>query len=201
MELVADILSNPPTDGDNYSNIKKTLISRCQDSEEKKLDALLNKVDIGDMKPSELFRHMVTLAGNMSFVNQQLLQKLWLGKLPKTIQPCIIAIEGTHTQEQTFEIADKIHDSSARANVSAFEREPDVSNDSIQSLLKTLCEKLDRLGSNPGTSQYRQSRPRSRTPARGRDRSKSRNRELCWYHHKFGEKPNNSISSTSSLKN
>lgn len=62
MEIVADFLLNP-TKADKYETIKKLLVSRSQDTEERRLDNLLNIIELGDLKPSELFRQMETLAG------------------------------------------------------------------------------------------------------------------------------------------
>lgn len=81
MELVADALLHPPNDVDDpYDHLKKLLITRSTDTEERRLDELLNKIELGDLKPSELFRKMETLAGGNSLVNNSLLNKLWQNK-------------------------------------------------------------------------------------------------------------------------
>lgn len=118
MEIVADILMTPPAD-DKYKGLKLALIKRCSDSEEKCLDSLLNKADLGDLKPSELYRQMKTLTGDNSLVNENLLNKLWRNRLPPALQSLVIAIESTHTQEQIFTVADKIHVATDRPRVAA----------------------------------------------------------------------------------
>ena len=101
MEIIGDFFVNPSSeDGNKYEAVKQFLISRCQDSKEKRLDNLLSKVDLGDQKPSELYIHMEMLEGSNSLVNTQLLRNVWLNKLPHSLQPCIIAIESTHTQDE-----------------------------------------------------------------------------------------------------
>lgn len=87
MEIIADLLTSPPID-DKYKELKKLLISRCQDT--------------------EFYRHLEGLAGDNNLINKELLKKIWLSKLPANIQPCVIAIEGTKNNEQMFLIADKI---------------------------------------------------------------------------------------------
>lgn len=191
MEIVADFLTNP-TEGDKYENIKKLLISRCQDTEERRLDALLNRIELGDLKPSELFRQMENLAGGNSLVNKSLLNKLWLNKLPPSIQPCIIAIESTHEQADLFKIADRIFDSTDRPKIAAVQSKQQNANDSdIKQLLTHLSDRIKQL-------ELRQSRPttrnnsahrRSFSQSRSRSETNSKN-DFCWYHRRFGNKSN-----------
>lgn len=86
MEIVADVLANPPLE-EKYRSLKKTLISRCQDSEERRLNKILNRTQMGDLKPFEFFRHLESVAGDKNLINSELLKKLWLNKLPAHIQP------------------------------------------------------------------------------------------------------------------
>lgn len=188
MEIVADFLLNP-TEGDKYETIKKLLVSRSQDTEERRLDNLLNKIELGDLKPSELFRQMETLAGGNSLVNKPLLNKLWLNKLPPSIQPCVIAIESTHTQEQIFQIADRIFDCSDRPRVSAIHTEP---QNELKNLILDLSQRISQLETrNSRDRSHDRNRDRSRgsSPNRhvvNRSRSRSRKRdEYCWYHTRF----------------
>lgn len=181
MELVADFLSNP-SEKDQFENVKKLLISRCQDTEEKRLDNLLNKIELGDLKPSELYRQMENLAGGNSLVNKSLLYKLWINKMPPSIQPCIIAIENSQEQEEIFQIADRIYDSTDRRRVSEIR-----SNDSdLKDLLVKLSERIQSL-------ETRQSRSRSRSFSKHRNNNRSKSRSnvragFCWYHKRFGNK-------------
>lgn len=181
MEIVADFLINPSADVDKYEAIKKLLITRCQDTEERRLDALLNKIELGDLKPSELFRQMETLAGGNSLVNKSLLNKLWLNKLPQAIQSCVIAIEGTHKQEEIFKIADRIFDCSDRPKVSSVQS-------NSQKELKDLIVDLSNRIKNLEARQSDRSRSRNNN-YNNRSRSRPRkNDELCWYHSRFASK-------------
>lgn len=207
MEIVADFLINPPDDN-KYVLLKKLLISRCTETEERRLDSLLNKVDIGDSKPSELYRQMEALAGDNSLINKQLLRKLWLQKLPLTIQPCIIAMEETLAQEQLFTVADKIHASTDKPKISAIStkgssRNPAISgaeSDDVRTYFTQLTTRIEQLEKN-----FSRSRSRFRSISNHRDysRNRSRNRsnrdnatkkyDSCWYHHKFGALANKCI--------
>lgn len=188
MEIIADFLIDPG-EGNKYDNIKKLLISRCQDTEERRLDALLNKIEIGDLKPSELYRQMETLAGGNSLINKPLLNKLWLNKLPALIQPCIIAIEDTHSQSDIFRIADRMFDSSDRPRISAIQNQCD---NELKDVIIKLTKRIDSLESQNGrnrsrtrsqnsNSQSRSSRSKSRTKF-----NKNKNNDYCWYHSRYG---------------
>ena len=183
MEIVADFITNRDFEGDSYEAIKKLLILRCQDTEEKRLDSLLNKMELGDLKPSELFRNMETLAGGNSLINRSLLNKLWLNKLPASMQACIIAIEGTHQQEDIFRIADRIYDSSERHNVSSVNV-----NKNIEEKLDDICRRISNLEMNLNRSRSRNRRGNSQYEfSRSNSRSKYDNK-LCYYHKKFANK-------------
>lgn len=199
MELISDILTDPPEHG-KYDYLKKTLIDRCQDSEERRLDALLNRLDLGDNRPSELFRKMESLAGDFKLINKALLKKLWLGKLPSTIQSCLISIEGTQTPEELFVIADKLYDATERTKISAVKHESHTdSSDSLKHILEKVCsrlEKLENLHLNQRQNNYRNNRSNSRSSSTSRsfsrNRANSRDRnetkyDYCWYHYKFAE--------------
>lgn len=161
MEIVADALLNPPEDTDNpYEHLKKLIIIRSTDTEERRLDELLIKIELGDLKPSELFRKMETLAGGNSLVNKSLLNKLWQNKLPLPIRSCVIAIEASQTQAEIFKIADQIYDSSDRPRISAVESKPiSRQEEDLGSLIKDLSNRLSRL---EGVSRRESFRSRSR---------------------------------------
>lgn len=206
MEIVADFLINPPLEN-KYASLKKLLISRCQDTEERRLDSLLHRIDLGDLKPSELYRQMENLAGNNSLINRELLKKLWLNKLPDSIRPCIIAIESTHTNEQVFNIADKIHDSAFGAKIASVNSatssskaknpfESDVEN--LTGMFEKMLCRIDKLERR--NSRYSSRERNLHTSSRGRSdfRSKSRpkypNTNMCWYHSRYREKAEKCIS-------
>lgn len=196
MEIVADAIRSPPDDKDKYEHIKALLISRCQDTEEKRLDNLLNKVELGDMKPSELFRHMESLAGGNTLVNGPLLNKLWLNKMPVSIQSCLIAIEQSSTQEQIFKIADRIYDSADRPKISAVERKTESNFESQLANIAARLERIEMRQSRSGAFSpnfQRDSRPKFRSYSRSGNNSRSRQRDtstkkICWYHKRYQER-------------
>nr|XP_015840124.1 PREDICTED: uncharacterized protein LOC107399003 [Tribolium castaneum] len=92
LQAVSDILTNPP-ETNKYETIKTKLISAYSDSQEKQLRRLLNELELGDRKPSQLLREMRTLAGVQ--VNEEVLRTLWLQRLPAQIHLWLSASEST----------------------------------------------------------------------------------------------------------
>lgn len=181
MELVSDVIMDPPAK-DKYDSLKKILIERCQDSEERRLDAILNKVDLGDSCPSEFFRKMESLAGDFKLINKPLLKKLWIGKLPSTIQACLIAIEGSQTQEELFNIADKLHNATERPKISVIKHESSDDISSFKNILERINNRLNNLENSDARSrrdQSHNSRSHSRNRSNNRSRNNSTKRELC----------------------
>lgn len=191
------------------------LITRSQDTEERRLDSLLNKIELGDLKPSELYREMELLAGSNSLVNKSLLNKLWLNKLPSTIQSCIIAIEGSHQPEEIFKIADRIFDSSPNtfSKISTIQRVD--GQPGLDKQLEHISRKLNNLemqfkrtrsrsrprfhkseypkqfNSTMNSTTYSQNlnqSPSSKTVPNNSFRTNDKGDELCFYHHKYAEK-------------
>lgn len=190
MELVSDILLTPPTTN-KYETLKQQLLTRSIATEERRLDTLLHKIQIGDTKPSELYRQMEALAGNNSLINPSLLKNLWLKKLPSNLQTCLIAIESNHTNEELFTIADKIFDSNSNPNISTVQQNTNtqcsvVSSDTADPL-KNIEKRLRRLEIKQFRSRSSSRRPsRERYPRRNRSsRSRSKSK-LCYYHRRFG---------------
>ena len=72
---VNDIILNLPA-MDRYAALKDRLVKSFADSAEKKLRRLLNEVDLGDRRPSQLLRRMRDLAQNG--MSEEVLKSLWL---------------------------------------------------------------------------------------------------------------------------
>jgi DNA-binding transcriptional MerR regulator len=104
LQPVSNIIANPPATG-KYDAVKKTLIDSYSDSREQQIRKLLKELDLGDRKPSELLREMKTLASD--HVDDQMLQTLWLHRLPLNVQLLVSASDGVPL-EKMASIADKL---------------------------------------------------------------------------------------------
>jgi hypothetical protein len=83
LQPVSNIIANPLATG-KYDAVKKTLIANYSDFREQQIRKLLNEPELGDRKPFELLRQMKARAGD--HVDDQMLQTLWLHRLPLNVQ-------------------------------------------------------------------------------------------------------------------
>ena len=102
---VSDIVLNPPA-MDRYAALKDRLVKSFADSAEKKLRRLLNEVDLGDRRQSQLLRRMRDLAQNGA--SEEMLKSLWLQRLPQQVQA--ILASSKHELEELSHLADRITD-------------------------------------------------------------------------------------------
>lgn len=197
---ISDLIMNPPVI-EKYEALKRRLQSQFADSEEHRLKKLLGSLDLGDKKPSHLWREMKNLAGNR--MNDNLLRSLRLNRLPTQTQ-AILSVDDREIS-LLLVLSDKLHEivgtgscvnsiSGASANTES------SSSTSTSSLLEQLCTQMSSLtkqiasltSTNAKDSFGYQQRNRTRSMSRSADRrrmssrSVSRNAQHCWYHSNFG---------------
>lgn len=184
---VSDIIQSPPTEG-KYQTLKSRLTELYTDSNEKKLRKLLSELELGDKKPSMLLHEMQRLGG--SALSTQLLQTLWLQRLPVTTQSCLTVSNGT--LEELAKLADKVAEIEIQRTVVS------TVSDSTAELLKTLINEVSELKiyNQRSRDQVRQGGHRSRNTSKFRTKSRTRSRGrwvqgdngFCYYHDNFGVK-------------
>lgn len=189
---VLDIIQNPPVSG-RYLNLKKILIERHSLSETSKLDKILSDSEIGDRKPSEFYRSLALLAG--SSFSQDVLKKLWLRKLPKSLN---VALTGSNLSDvnELIQLADKLWEVIFNGEISSMKYSTGSSNieKAVEDLTRSLCENVNKLSLEVSSLKRqledREARPRfrryGRNSSRSRGRSSSRN-WLCRFHFRFGD--------------
>lgn len=199
-EEVADLITKPDST-EPYTKLKQAIISRTSLSESQKLKQLLSGEELGSRKPSQLLRHMRQLVKSAGYVNDTVLQELFLQQMPSTVKPILVSLNNT-TLEQMAEIADRIIENTsvvaaavARSSDDAGKSTPAPSSDPMAKLVEKLDSVLKRLDN------LERSRSRERRRYSSNERSKSRGRSysrrgrtpasgrgrVCWYHYKFGE--------------
>ncbi|XP_070156750.1 uncharacterized protein [Polyergus mexicanus] len=186
MIAVADILEAPPVTG-KYDSLKKHLIKRFTDSQEKQLRTLLRGIELGDKKPSQLLREMKTLAGTEA--TEGLLRTLWLQRLPARIQQFLLIIEGT-TISKLAECADKLWEHPTTQEIQAVTVPQASQEDLVSQLAKQVSEltlRIDEMSRNGSRNHRSRSRPRTRPGYRSRSRTPS-NPSMCYYHRRFADK-------------
>ncbi|XP_071956322.1 uncharacterized protein [Antedon mediterranea] len=203
---VRDLLLNPPTDN-RYVNLKDTLIRRTTDSDQQRLCQLLTAEELGDRKPSQLYRRMLQLLGDRP-LESSIMKQLFLSRLPTNVQLILAATKDELDLGSLTSLADKIIEVSVTAtaptSVSAVHTD---NTPSLSATLENLQKQIQQLSTqvNSLQSDRRHNRYQSRSTSRHRNRSSGRhsspaqpnstNRsaqhsnntpQLCWYHEKFG---------------
>ncbi|GFX18742.1 uncharacterized protein TNCV_3019001 [Trichonephila clavipes] len=174
---VRDVILSPGSINP-YSKLKDEVIVRCGESKSQEIRRLLAGEQLGDRKPSELFRVMQRRSESHN-VNDSLLLELFLQQLPPNVQFILTSIQPL-TAQIASEVADRILEVTP-VQVSAVSKYSSANSDdsSESKLLKEL--KLLR-------QEVKELR-RSRSFSRNRGKSpKPKASNLCWYHNKFATK-------------
>lgn len=190
---VLDVIQNPPA-RDRYLNLKKILIERHSLSESSRLDKVLSDREMGDRKPSEFYRSLALLAG--SSFSQEVLVKLWLRKLPKTLN---VALTGSNLRDvnELIRLSDKLWEAIYNGEVSSIRESSGSSNmeNVVENLTRSLCESIGKLSLEVSSFkrqlEERDSRPRFRRFNRSSSRSRGRSANkdwLCRFHYRYGSK-------------
>lgn len=181
-EEVMDFLQNPPA-ANKYKTLKDELISRLSKSERAKIKQLLENEPMGDKTPSQFLRHMRSLADKTT-VPDKLLRDMWSSRLPLRTQD-ILTTQGDDAKLDTLgSLADKLHENSTSQQIAS-----STSINSIEAQLAAIQQELCALkthSSRPTKRNFSKDFNRNRSASRGK--SQPNDNEVCWFHHKFGEK-------------
>lgn len=184
-EEVSDVITSPPLQ-DKYNILKTAVIKRFTDSQQKKLQQLLNAEELGDRKPTQLLRKMKSLIGTSNAVGEDLLKQLWMQRLPNNIQ--VVLTSQRMDLDKLAELADQIMDvTSPSASVISNQSNSEV--ESLRKEIESLRRQLGNANSNRRRSKRRdESRTKSRSPSR---RKYDPNGQWCWYHVMFRKEARN----------
>ena len=187
---VRDLILHPPEE-DPYDALKKAILKRTTMSEERRIQHLLEGVQLGDRKPSQLLRQMQQLAGPSS-TDELILRQLWMHRLPESVQSVICLMVGKMPLEEVAEAADRVMDHCipvvskvTQSNLGSSSRTAE--NDTLEQ----ICKRLDQLAMEVNHIRTRsRSRPRYRQLG---NKSREGSPTLCWYHKKFQERAHRCI--------
>lgn len=208
--VVMSVLDVVKDDSSGYEELKTALISRNSLSEEQRLNTLLceSNAVMGDRRPSEFYRHLEQLADSGTGVNKELLLKLWMRRLPSTLNVSLVA---SCQKDSTILIpmADKIWDTLHKNSVDALQTQSVSARSPVEQIASTsmdptaalcagiseMCQQMQALRreiSEIKQNQNSRERPRQRSFSRPRNFNRSGSRgqhktyDTCWYHYKFG---------------
>ena len=103
---VRDLLLNPSTT-EPYSHLKDKLIKRMSESEQKRPHQLLTAEELGDRKPTQLYRRMQQLFGERQ-LEPSIMKQLFLQHLPTNAQLILASSKDDLDTEGLTRLADKI---------------------------------------------------------------------------------------------
>lgn len=189
VEQISDIILGAPNTG-RYEELKKRLLSVYEESENKQLQRLLNEMELGDQRPSQLLRRMRDLARNK--IPDETLRMLWMSHLPSSTR-AVLTVSEESKLDLLAAMADKMDEQTKEVNSICSCRhstektvQPSTSSDTkIIEMIESLTKEVAALKMDRSRSQYR--RPRFYDSQRSRSRSKSSQRTtICYFHRRFG---------------
>jgi hypothetical protein len=195
LEVIDDILKNPPPT-EWYENVKKELIRRLSDSDEARVQKLLEAQDMGDRIPSQFFRDMKKLA--TSSVSDSFLLTMWKNRLPATMRAILAPAKSKDPSELT-EMADQIHEARLVINAASTSRPQGTKPphgqqrqttkesfvDQVMSLRKELASMKIEFRRRTNAS-YESRRAMLRSNSRSRSLQQQQHPDWCYYHQTFG---------------
>lgn len=204
---VRDLLINPPAETP-YAKLKTELIKRTSTSLQQRLNQLLQTEELGDRKPTQLYRRMQQLLGDIQ-LEPSILKQLFLQRLPSNAQLILASTAEALDLASLAKMADKILEVSPPHATPPILSEvvpksapttPTQSTEirDLRDLVSQLAITVNNLNehftsshTNNNPRDRRRSIPRSRSPSPHRDDDHGRNEQhprsqVCWYHNKFG---------------
>ncbi|XP_046806629.1 uncharacterized protein LOC124419853 [Lucilia cuprina] len=163
LSQISDIVLNPPVEN-MYDTLKARLLEQYAVSEQKRIKKLLQDLELGDMRPTQLLREMRDLAGNE--MNDNMLKSVWMNRLPPNVRT-VISIS-SDPLDKLATLADKIIEVSDSPHVSAVSvpQNASSSQSTLEQQINLLVKEVAEL-----RTKFSQ-RPRNRSRSRSRSESK-----------------------------
>ena len=187
---IRDVLLNPPEEN-KYAAIRAALLKRSELSDQKRLQELLSREDLGDRKPTQVIRRMRQLVGE-TLLDPKVLRTLFIQKLPLSVQQIMVTVPEEMTLENMAEMAERIMEVTTpgvnKLSVSNSENSEVAHLREEVNDLKRMIKDLSINQRHRSNSRGARQSSRGRSPfRRRRDVNKH---PFCWYHHRFGENSN-----------
>jgi hypothetical protein len=180
--LVSDMLEGRDRD---YDALKKRLLHCLQISSDEQFDKLMRDTQLGEQKPSQLYRRMAEMAKS-SAVESATVKKLWLRRLPASVRNALVAHEESGMEELTS-LADKIMINAKQCAIDAL---GDNSQDTdLRQEIKNMTQKFGQLNAEVSSIREQQTATRQADSGFRRfppDFQPPRQKRLCRFHQQFG---------------
>lgn len=179
LSKISDFLRDPPRTG-KYDAFKARILTEFTDSDQKKLRKLIEGIELGDDKPSQLLKKMKDLAGTA--ITDDAIKTLFVSRLPETVRGIIAIAEGNSAV--WAKQADKMMETAQFTSVSAVSAKPTANNSGdLHNEIAALRKEIAELKTSRGRS-FSRSKQRDRSNSNARPKSTNK---VCYYHTKFGE--------------
>lgn len=190
MYRILEQITDQIPERNKYDFIRSHVSKYFADSQQRRLNRVLNELPLGDSKPSQLFSEMKRVAGNT--LSGEALKNLWIQRLPVNVRPALVASQGD--EPEMTRIADAVVEALQFPSINSVQSSVPVSSSSsmnpeineLRSEIQQLTKKFEKMFSNRSRSHSR-SHSRNRSNSRHQNRSNTPVPDECWYHRKHGE--------------
>ncbi|XP_041461766.1 uncharacterized protein LOC121413071 [Lytechinus variegatus] len=205
---IRDVLINPPV-SEPYTTLKKKIIARTTESEQRRVQMLLTEEELGDRKPSQLLRRMEQLVGDQK-LESGILRQLFLQRLPHNVRLILASTSESLAIADLAALADRILEAHVPvvntvapvtdAGSHAITVKPAQSGDTqgansnLVRQIADLTKLVRELATTVGQLKHDRSRSRNRSKSKTRDKRDStpvsespEDRGYCWYHSQYAE--------------
>ena len=180
---VRDLIIRAPATSP-YDTLKRELIARTALPAERRLRQLFQSTELGDQRPSQLFRHMQQLLGDdAAGSDSTLLKELFLQRLPDNVRMVLASAGEGKTLEELAQLADRIVTAAPLSVAGVTKHLTQEEVDQLRTEIARLRETVTSLATPAPPA-----RQRSPSPRRLRLQSPPPTTGLCWYHARFGTK-------------
>ncbi|XP_047999675.1 uncharacterized protein LOC125236791 [Leguminivora glycinivorella] len=115
LTTIGDILDNTER---NYDTLKARLIKAFQESADRQFNKLVKEMDLGEQKPSQLYRRMAEAARDAN-VAEETVRRLWLQRLPTASRALLAMVPESAKLEELAAMADKVQESMGSGVIAA----------------------------------------------------------------------------------
>lgn len=175
LSYVSDIVLTPPTEN-RYFTLKTRLIEHFSEFESTRLRTLLQDLQLGDKRPSQLLLEMIQRLAANDLLNEDALRTVWMQRLPLNVQQ-ILSVS-TDKLSVLAKIADKIYDVYGLVPTNSAVQQ----DDRLAALEKQISQLSETIEHLSRTFRHR----RSISPNQRKRSPSPTDQEFCWYHLQFG---------------
>lgn len=159
-----------------YSTVKAKIIAIFEESTQTKIQKLMEKKPLGDLKPSLLLAEMKNIGVGLT---DDVLRNLWIKRLPEAAQT-VLAVTTDIALDQAAKAADSIMES-----INSAKTVSQITTESKQ--ISELNAKIDALTKSLSEMQTSNQRSRSLSKKRAYSSNPNDDTVICRFHRKFGD--------------